>query len=72
MQRNDERRAAVWAGFDPEIQDAVRRRLEQPYYNKGGREDALAAAKIYPVNRDLDPVTEYYVGYIVKTLRGRF
>jgi predicted membrane-bound spermidine synthase len=72
MQRNEARRAEVWAGFDADIRDGVKRRLDQPYYNKGGRDEALKAAANYPVNRDLNPVTEYYIGYLVKTLRQRF
>jgi len=72
MQRNEARRAEVWAGFDPDIRDGVKRRLDQPYYNKGGRDEALKAGANYPVNRDLEPVTEYYIGYLVKALRQRF
>jgi spermidine synthase/MFS family permease len=72
MQRNDERRAAVWEGFEPIMREGIQKRLDQPYYNKGGRDEAMAAGRLFPLNRDLDPITEYYVGYVAKSLRGRF
>jgi spermidine synthase len=72
MVRDEARRAAVWEGFDPAMRERVQQRLSQPYYDKGGRAEALAAAEMYPINRDLQPVTEYYVGYLIRQARGRF
>lgn len=72
MVRNDQRRAAVWAGFEPGMRERVQQRLSQPYYDKGGRDQALSAAANFPINRDMKPYTEYYVGYIIKSMRGRF
>lgn len=72
MARNDARRESVWGGMTPAMRGRVQERLSQPYYDKGGRAEALRDGANFPVNRDLAPITEYYVGYVIKSLRHRF
>jgi len=41
-------------------------RMNKDYYYKGDRTATLKARERYPINRDFNPITEYYVGYTQK------
>ena len=54
------------------MQDAVTQHMSPEYYVKGDRPKILELTRRAPTNTDLEPVTEYDLGYNMKRYWGRF
>ena len=38
--------------------------MDVPYYLTGDRAFMLESTKRYPLNTDMEPISEYYIGYL--------
>jgi spermidine synthase len=70
MGAHPERREALWATFTPDMQRAVSARISVPHYYTGDRQKIIERTASKPANTDLNPITEYYLGYNLKRYWG--
>ncbi|WP_033069315.1 fused MFS/spermidine synthase [Thalassospira australica] len=52
--------------IEPIMRKKVEGRMSVEYYYKGNRQEILKINERYPINEDLNPITEYYIGYTQK------
>lgn len=75
IEQNEELRQTLWSQIDEPMQKRMQRYMEHyesGYKKKGGLDDIERRTGKVPVNRDLHPVTEYYIGYNLKRYLGWF
>jgi spermidine synthase len=66
MVDNQERYQTLFNNFDTTMQNAVNRRRDKDYYDKGNRDDVVKRQGDGQINTDMQPNTEYYIGYNLK------
>lgn len=66
MVDNQERYNFLFNSFTDTMKNAINKRRERDIYDKGGRDEVVKRQGKGTVNTDLNPVTEYYVGFNMK------